>query len=125
MSIGGTTSLYSRFRAAGVDTIGTSYESHALFQVGNAAPASTYAGASGVNTYFTFGNDGSVSIDLHNPQKNNWTSGNFAAYSFGTGYQYVAGSIAHPTTTQFDGITFIPSAGNMTGELTVYGYNGG
>jgi len=60
-------------------------------------------------------------IDLFGPQTTKGKTGRFFANYIGT---YVAmGGIRNPITTSCDGFRYAPQSGNVSGTITVYGYN--
>jgi hypothetical protein len=64
-------------------------------------------------------------IDIHNPFTASITTANHlgtCAFSNGT-KNNVAGANWHMTASSYDGLNIIPSAGNITGKVQVYGYN--
>lgn len=63
-------------------------------------------------------------FDIMNPQVANRTGFGVAGMIMdSTGYAGIAGGGAFDANTQFDGITFYPTAGTMTGYVAVYGYS--
>jgi hypothetical protein len=64
------------------------------------------------------------SFDILNPQVANRTG--FVGSAFiqdGTGMVGIAGGGGFDANTQFDGITFYPTAGTMSGSIAIYGYS--
>lgn len=63
-------------------------------------------------------------FDIMNPQVANRTGFGVAGMiQDSTGYAGVAGGGAHDSNTQFDGITFFPTSGTMSGSIAIYGYS--
>jgi hypothetical protein len=64
------------------------------------------------------------SFDIMNPQVAARTGfGMTALITDSTGSIGIAGGGGFDANTQFDGITFFPTSGNMTGSVAVYGYS--
>ena len=65
-----------------------------------------------------------MTFDILNPQVANRTGIACAAMIMdSTGYAGIAGGGAFDANTQFDGITFYPTGGTMTGSIAIYGYS--
>jgi hypothetical protein len=112
-----------RLRKAGVDnTTASSYRRR-----GYAAGASLALTAGDDTSYFlTIVNNGSTAptsgfLDLFQPKKNNQTSIQATFYSADTENTY-AGAGRHTVVDTFDSATFF-SGVNLTGTVSVYGYN--
>jgi hypothetical protein len=121
-AVSGSTGINARFRASGSDNITSNY---------NFNTRSLNSGGVGVVDQFNRGQDfaqltqgstivGNFSLDVFNPKNAVYTS----AYGYGT---YTLANlaffgIAFNATTSFDSMTFIASAGNFTGKVSVYGY---
>ena len=118
-SAGGT--LDMRLRVGGVDTSSADYDYIRVFVYGT----SSVAGARGLSAtswylgYMPTVRIGMCSADIFGP---NLTAS--------TQYSAIGGSAQELTTsmgeldlaTSYDGLTLIPSAGDMTGKIRVYGY---
>ena len=65
-----------------------------------------------------------MELDIMNPQVANRTG--FAGTAFiedSSGYVGIGGGGTFNANTQFDGITFYPTAGTMSGSIAIYGYS--
>lgn len=118
--------FYCRFRTAGVDNTNANYYWGGTFtrisgvQGAHAGNGSSVLQLGYIHTSpFTSG-----VLYITNPQKAIFTTFDFSF--FGQDSTGALSTIAAGTfnlNTQFDGITFFPSAGNMTGSVTIYGFN--
>jgi len=63
------------------------------------------------------------SMDIFNPKATKETTFNIFSYSTHVGAYWQSVGGVHVLTTSYDGIQFIPTAGNFSGIVTVYGYN--
>jgi hypothetical protein len=70
-------------------------------------------------------NYSSASIDLYKPFLAVNTTGTITMTntSFTTAMRANSGGWWHEVSSSFDGINFIVDTGNMTGEVSIYGYN--
>jgi len=123
-----STTLVARLRASGTDnTTASSYVTSGQYFRSN----STNAAFTGVTTAWNICliNSPGVgramgTLDLSSPNIASQTVGNgnssghdsTSAMGIFTGY-------LHSVTTSYDGISFIPNSGTITGEIQVYGYN--
>lgn len=120
-----TASANVRFtaRKAGTDTT-TSIYFHALYQMTSVTPSYVYSTAS---PYIVLGNTGTANggaftTEIFGPALAQWT---YLSTSGNQGSVMTLGNGAVQDTQQYDGFTLTTTAGNMTGSLTVYGYNKG
>ena len=69
--------------------------------------------------------EGAYVLDIHEPQVARNTRVEMLGQGLyaGTAWYMVNGATVHIGTTSFEGIQFFPSADNITGNVTVYGYN--
>ena len=109
----------ARLRLAGSDSSGANYKygvERRIIATNVAAPFSNNG-----DTQFSLGdpNNSTFYADFINPQDSKVTWYRFQQFGNYAGY---AGSGFFDLTTQFDGVTFFPSAGNITGTISVYGY---
>jgi hypothetical protein len=124
-SAASTTEMQMRLRAGGVDTVGTDYH-FSTFGLRVNGATGQFSGT-GVGkwsfTYGAVGNQMSASIDLYSPQQAVQTK--YTCLSMGNdgtaAIQYHSGGYQN-SGTQFDSLSIIPMASNMTGWVTVYGY---
>jgi hypothetical protein len=124
------TSIYMKLRVGGVNN-STNYN-WAMPGITNAgAGADESAQSQTVGFVITYGdnvgNDGlsSASIDLFKPFLANNTTGHIVMsnVSFTSALRGNAGSLVHEETVSYDGVDFISSAGNISGSVSIYGYN--
>jgi hypothetical protein len=121
-----------RMRASGTDNSSNNYKwtilNSQFNQVnGNWAPAgNTTLQSSILFTYMYNGFPTYMEGIINRPQATEYTSlnafGNYVQDATTGGYsQYTNGALT--VTTSYDGFSLIPASGNMTGSLSVYGYN--
>ena len=63
------------------------------------------------------------SMDIFNPKATKETTFNILSFTTTSGAYWQSVGGVHVLTTSYDGIQFIPSTGNFSGNVTVYGYN--
>lgn len=117
-------SLQMRLVTAGTPATGTDYNRQQLV-----ASSTTVTGLRETsqtswiicNNINTVGDN--LSMDIFNPQASKVTSFNNLSHTTTSGayWQSVAG--VNTLTTSYDGIQFLLTAGNFSGNVTVYGYN--
>jgi hypothetical protein len=117
--------LLARLAVAGTANTGATYNYQAL--VGSSTTVSGFRGTSDTkwnvnNNISTAGTD-SASIDIFNPQATKNTSFTNLGFSTAVGSYIQMQSGYFTTTTSFDGIQFLPDSGNISGTVSVYGYN--
>lgn len=125
----GSGNLGARMRASGTDTTSGNYMRQALIAANTSVSASRNNSATSWDNVLSFidnvqgvanileirnpfqasANTTMVSLNAHNAAS---TSNEFWSLAFGINL-----------TTQFDSMTFIPSASTMTGTVSVYGFN--
>jgi len=64
-----------------------------------------------------------LSMDIFNPQATKNTSLNVLSFSAAASAYWQSVGAYFTATTSFDGIQFLPTTGNFSGTITVYGYN--
>ena len=114
-----------RLRASGTDVSGTSYTwmifvtsttaTNRFTSVGTSS-AEWSIGGGGVGTSFGV-------MDLTYPAQAIPTMGTYQAMNPIATFETRTGGFVHNVSTAYDGFTILPAAGNMTGTLSVYGYN--
>jgi hypothetical protein len=134
-SITSATGLLMRLRVSGADNTSSNYRWSTIYARDNAAAPTVGAeGSNGTNTYALVGSLSSTAgftatntIELANPfvsTKN--TSLNFMTYVYDQvatyGFVYTGGAIMS-VTTSYTGFTIYAPSGNITGSVSVYGYN--
>ena len=114
--------LQMRFRIAGTDTTATNYAYQRLLVNGSTAGGSRTTSTQqlqvgGVATGWAIN-----VLDLANPQMTSATTMRaYAGYSEAGAYMQDATG-AYSLTTSFDGFTYFPDAGTISGIIRVYGY---
>lgn len=121
--------IYCRLRSGSTDETGSNYRSGREFTLGTGVTAA--GDTTGTNTFFAQeimdwnSQQSYASMDLYAPfltANTSYTSQSVYYFSaFGHHNQYSSGQMS--VTTSYDGITFYPSAGTMTGTVYLYGYN--
>ena len=127
-SLSASTVVYARLRSGSTDNTSSAYRGGRTYQLGN---TSTPLGdTTGTGTYFAMigewnAQTGYVSMDLYAPYLSAYTAynafANFYYSSFGQHNQIEGGQMS--VSTSYDGITFYPGSGTMTGEVYLYGYS--
>lgn len=110
-----------RLRAAASDNSTSNYDRQRLTAQATAVTASSnYGGTSMDIGYAQTGSDTAITMDITAPQLALMTA--FVIYgNYGGRFiELFANSFAQ--TTQFDGFSFYPASGNLTGTIRVYGY---
>jgi hypothetical protein len=116
--------LHFRFRASSTDKTTGYYRNNTAMTYSS----TTVNGVAGNNIGYHFigyswssGLEASSTIEVSNP----FDSGQRSVIHFQTngGDYWVSGSGFQVDSTSFDGFTIFPNAGNITGSLSVYGYN--
>ena len=116
--------LSMRLRSSGVDTTSADYDYIRVFVYGSG----TVAGFRGLSDtswslgYYPTVRIGNCSADIYGP--NLAASSQYAATG-GSGQELTTLMGELDLATSYDGFTLIPSAGNMTGNISVYGYKNG
>jgi hypothetical protein len=112
--------LYCKFRASGTDNSTNYYYAKQTRSYTN-----TSGGSAGANTtqfpltYFETGKQAGYSIQLLAPQLAQWTLVNGQGTNFG---ELEVLGVQQQSTSQFDGFSLLPSSGNFTGVVSIYGY---
>jgi hypothetical protein len=118
-------SLLSRLSVSGTPSSASSYNRQQLV-----ATSTTVAGLRETsqtswniaNNLSTAGGD-NFSMDIFNPQATANTSFNVLSLSTASSSYWQSVGGYFNATTSFDGIQFLPSTGNFSGIISVYGYN--
>jgi hypothetical protein len=117
-----------RWRASGTDNTASNYLWGIQGITFGGSAANEYAGASlvGFSQVGYMGNNGQshVVLDIFNPQAtaNTTYSGQNLYTSSGTAGNFYQTQGLLSVTTSYDGLTFYPAAGTITGSYWVYGY---
>jgi hypothetical protein len=123
--------IYIKFRVGGVDASGANYFwGYPQITLGGSI-SSLNASAQTTGAFLTrmdSGNSGyvhSCDITIQNPFVVAITTGQnvFLDRSTAGAAGFGAGGFFHESATSYDGFSIIPSAGNISGEVRVYGYN--
>jgi hypothetical protein len=116
----GGANIFGRLRVSGTDTT-TNYQSAVVFVPYAASTTVTGVNAVLGTTGLFFVNEaGSSVVDLFSPFLTQQTRVN-GLYQGPADGSYVASK--QTSSTSFTGITFYPSAGTITGTVSIYGYN--
>lgn len=122
-----TTSLLARLRVGGTDASGGDYSWQDVSGFGGTAGAGSNSG----QTSFNFGTVLNTSADryayrydLYGPQTATKTLGLYEGGYVNNGGTTITNQIntVHGLSTSYDGISFFPSSGTITGSIRVYGY---
>lgn len=123
-----TTEINMRLRVGGSDASGASY-SRAAYLIRNTGTLATYFCSGGgtswvVTTNYAAEDASSVAVDLFEPflAKKTRLVG-LAHAADGTSYFGVWNASSYQASTSFTGFSFFPGTGNITGTVSVYGYN--
>lgn len=112
-----------RLRAGGTDNTTVS----SYIAVRNFVNGTTNSAATTTTTFWTIDAGASTPsisrgrLELFSPALAVVTSGISNAHNNGS--YFYTGGLHHTATSAFDGFTFIPAAGTLTGTIRVYGYN--
>jgi hypothetical protein len=116
-----------RFRVGGADNSTSNYL-YTITGLNTASSADNIVASGQTTSLFTKGFATGVvaaNMNFFGPQLSKTTAITSASYGTSTSGQgaHFTGAGLFNASTQFDGITFITSAGTMTGTIRVYGYN--
>lgn len=121
-----------RLRASGTDASGSgTYVGRTSYGTGTTWATVTYGSGSTSFPYAAISaTDHFIIIDINAPFLARATRAQIVGSGFtgtgtgaGTADSFINGK--HTTASSYDGFSIIPSTGNITGSLTVYGYNAG
>ena len=121
--------MFARLRASGTDLTTSYYNTYRYARTDGVTGGSGDANSSRWNYILRPRNSssqkGMTVFDLVSPQTADTTKlvGQFVYWETSTMVTSFAFSGMVNNTTSYDGITFYPSSGTMTGTVTVYGYN--
>jgi hypothetical protein len=125
----GTGTITIRLRAAGTDITGANYLTQTMQADGTNAPSAAIASLQTSWAYMSLGSNAqstnNFTWDLFNPQDTAVTNGTSLNGNIDSGNasRIIVRNYIYQATTSADGISFIMSANNFTGTITVYGYN--
>jgi hypothetical protein len=115
--------LGARYRLSGTDASGANYNSQIVFAAGTGAGGITNTGQTSATVLGDAGggdaNMGMFVVSNPAAAVPTYFTSN-ASYAGST--VALAGSAYHSVSTAYDGITFFPAAGTITGTIRVYGY---
>ena len=123
-----TSDVVMRMRAAGVDTTGSSYRVQRLRNISTTVTGQ--ADSSGTDDWFigenVTGADGGSSfydVTMITPNVAKYTNFYSITHNYNTASigMFIAGVLRD--STQYDGFSIFPLSGNITGSLSVFGYN--
>lgn len=121
------TAIFGRMRSSTTDNTSSNYRSGRAYQLGSGVTG--VGDTTGTQTYFQQiierdAQSSFMSMDLYSPFLTDYTAytaqTSYYYTSFGQHNQVEAGQMS--VTTSYDGMTFFPNTGNMTGEVYLYGY---
>jgi hypothetical protein len=125
----GTGTVTIRLRAAGTDITAANYFTQTMQADGNNTPSANIVELQTSWVYMSQGNNAralnAFTWDLFNPQLTQRTVGvaSNGNLDSGNNSRIILRNYAYEATTSADGLSFIMSANNFTGTITVYGYN--
>jgi hypothetical protein len=124
----GDGSIRYRMSASGVDATGSNYNTglRYIYSVGSPGDTQDNNQTSGNLTPFRNANpqDTKIVLDVVSPFLAERTGVIFSGNANdGVQWMSIIGTSAHRVSTSYDGITFFPTTGTMTGIVSVYGYN--
>jgi hypothetical protein len=117
---GGSVGILFRMRASGSDASGSNYNRQLIDVSGSSfVGASAASQSSGVFSITSTTDSATASGDLYGPQLSVRT----VAVTLGNYDDKIRQqNTTHTLTTSYDGITFFPESGTITGTIRVYGY---
>jgi hypothetical protein len=124
IALSGASNIYFRFRASGTDNTSSTYQSFASFDDLNSAAAGTSKVFNGTALLGPDMVETALNMTFANPQASLDTYVSCEDFIFGytsTGAYKSQFAGKFDNTTSFDGFTFYPGAGTMTGNVRVYG----
>lgn len=127
-SVTATSQLVWRYRVAGVDATAASYQQAAeTVRINNSSALQGTTGnsvAQILDMFISDTHDYSGAVEIYKPAVAVKTTATaIATQSDTTARGYKVSGVFHGVATAYDGITFIATAGLMTGKVQVYGYN--
>jgi hypothetical protein len=114
-----------RFRVSGSDDSNANYNGNRIETSGASSLTATgsYSATAGGIAYIAT-TQGAVLLEVFNPQASRPTFWHGLGAQFATSsYNRVNFAGAYNGTTSFTGFTLLPASGNITGEVSVYGYS--
>ena len=119
--------LYLRYRASGTDATGTDF-SYAGRDIGVTGSAGDIVGSNSLS-YMPLGassstfNQTAIELVIWNPYIAAYTMSRYSTWQYDGSSTYFRNMGArHNQTVSYDGFTFYPNTGTITGSLRVYGY---
>jgi hypothetical protein len=115
--------LRLRWRKSGSDNSGATYYSGVHFTnwSGTAGVSTSSAGATSAAIIYLATGGGTLSLDINTPLSRPTVTG--LGMATGPEDRGIYLSSYMNVTDTYDGVTFFPASGNITGALSVYGYN--
>lgn len=118
--------FYMRYRVGGVDATGSDYVTQRIQQSGGTVSGS---GTGATQAYIgilsnPYPTASATTIDVLDPQIAAWSKimGSYMYQDSGTSVYNHYISVVHRAATAYDGFSLIPSSGNVSGTVRVYGY---
>jgi hypothetical protein len=117
----------ARLRLATTDNSSNNYLASRIYELGSAVSGEGQTTTAVSSFQYFLERDtqsGFMSMDLYSPFQTEYTAytaqSNYYYSAYGTHNQLSAGQMS--VTTSYDGITFLPTSGTITGEVYLYGY---
>ena len=117
--------IQARMRSSGTDNTSNTYSNVNTYVQYNGTGAGYEGNLSGSSIKLAFNDDTKqfpINVDIRNPFASEFTY--FTHLNPNNTYSQMWQGI-HATQVSYDGISLIPSAGTITGELNIYGYKKG
>jgi len=118
----GTGNLQARMRVAGADNTTSNY--HSVYEYIDSAGATTGSTKTASQSYWQFSfissEELSIPFNVAMPFQSNKTSVSIPAFMAGITYKVTSAGFFNATTS-FTGMSFLTSAGTITGEAIIYG----
>jgi len=122
-TVSSTGSLQMRLRVGGVDNTGaTSYQRSGYRSEPGGLTNSTSASTLWFLSQLTSGYSFKMPMEILDPFKTVGTIAYLTSFDQASNYSYGL-NMTHIDSTSYTGFTLIPSAGTITGNVSVYGYN--
>ena len=120
-NLASSTTLQFRMRLAGTDNTANSYVSQVIYGTGSSAVIGNVTSTSGILTNNNASNLNPTIFNIYEPfvAQRTIVSSNWVNLNMTTGLS----GIDHNVATAFDSLTLLTGTGNMTGSVSVYGFN--
>jgi hypothetical protein len=120
-NLASSTTLQFRMRLAGTDNTANSYVSQVIYGTGSSAVIGNVTSTTGILTNNNASNLNPTIFNIYEPfvAQRTIVSSNWINLNMTTGLS----GIDHNVATAFDSLTLLTGTGNMTGSVSVYGFN--